>query len=171
MSAIHQNATIGDTVYFWFAANDWSTGEGDDGANPAADVREAGATASDAPLISPTPALLSNAAYPAGCYEIAVEATTGNGFVADMTFAVFSTILVDSQNPTGFVGSCTLTPLATSEQVGNLTSGTAAINTTASTFVKSAAEPETNVIMEGATAGISPPRDGIGLALSVGGTW
>lgn len=107
----HQTATIADTVYFWFAAND-TAGSGGDGATPLFDVREAGAAASAAPLLSGTPALLSNAAYPAGCYEIAVAATTGNGFAADDTFSVFCTLAVDSQNPSGFVGSCTLTPLA-----------------------------------------------------------
>lgn len=109
----HQHATIGDTVYFWFGANDTS-GSGGDGASVAADVREAGAAAAAAPLLSPTPTLLSHADYPAGCYEIAVAATVGNGFAADDTFGVFCTLAIDSQNPTGFIGSCTLTPLATS---------------------------------------------------------
>ncbi len=107
----HQTATINDTVYFWFAANDTS-GSGGDGATPLYDVREAGAAAGAIPLLSGTPTLLTHANYPAGCHEIAVAATTGNGFAADDTFAVFCTLAVDSQNPTGFVGSCTLTPLA-----------------------------------------------------------
>lgn len=209
----HQHATIGDTVYFWFAANDTS-GSGGDGASPLFDVREAGAAASAIPLLSGTPSLLSHANYPAGCHEIAVAATVGNGFAADDTFGVFCTLAVDSQNPSGFVGSCTLTPLAktaalataqtdldtitgsdgatlattqgnyapskagdsmdvlsisgdttaadnlelqydttgltgdtfpsTQVQVGRLTSGTAAINTTAESFTKAGAEPETN---------------------------
>lgn len=108
----HQNATVEDTVYFWFGANDTS-GSGGDGSTPLFDVREAGAAASAAPLLSGTPDLLSHANYPAGCYEVAVDATVANGFAADDTFAVFCTLLIDSQNPTGFVGSCTLTPLAT----------------------------------------------------------
>ena len=107
----HQHATVGDTVYFWFASNDTS-GSGDDGATPLYDVREAGATAGAAPLLSGTPTLLTHANYPAGCHEISVAATVGNGFAADDTFAVFCTLAVDSQNPTGFVGSCTLTPIA-----------------------------------------------------------
>ena len=107
----HQTATIEDTVYFWFAANDTS-GSGGDGASPLFDVREAGAAAGAIPLLSGTPTLLSHANYPAGCHEIAVAATTGNGFAADDTFAVFCTLAIDSQNPSGFVGSCTLTPLA-----------------------------------------------------------
>jgi len=108
----HQYATIDDTVYFWFGANDTS-GSGGDGATPLFDVREAGATASAIPLLSGTPTLLTHANYPAGCHEVAVAATSGNGFAADDTFAVFCTLAIDSQNPTGFVGSCTLTPIPT----------------------------------------------------------
>jgi len=107
----HQTATLEDSVYFWFAANDTS-GSGGDGASALYDVREAGAVASAIPLLSGSPALLSHANYPAGCYEIVVAATAANGFAANDTFAVFCTLAVDSQNPTGFVGSCTLTPLA-----------------------------------------------------------
>lgn len=103
----HQYATIGDTVYFYFAANDTS-GSGGDGATPLYDVREAGAAASAIPLLSGTPALLTHANYPAGCHEIAVAATVGNGFAADDMFAVFCTLAIDSQNPTGYVGSCKL---------------------------------------------------------------
>lgn len=101
---------IEDTVYFWFAANDTS-GSGGDGATPLADVRLAGAAASAAPVLSPTPALLTDAGYPAGCYELAVAATVANGFAADSTYAVFCTLAIDSQNPTGFVGSFTLSPV------------------------------------------------------------
>lgn len=107
----HQTATLEDTVYFWFASNDTS-GSGGDGATPLFDVREAGAAASAAPLLSGTPDLLTHVNFPAGCHEIAVAATAANGFAANDTFAVFCTLLVDSQNPSGFVGSCTLTPLA-----------------------------------------------------------
>ena len=107
----HQTATVDDTVYFWFAANDTS-GSGGDGATPLFDVREAGAAASAIPLLSGTPTLLTHANFPPGLHEIAVAATIANGFAADDTFAVFCTLLIDSQNPSGFVGSCTLTPLA-----------------------------------------------------------
>jgi len=100
----YQVANVGDTLYFWFAANT-AAGSGDDGATPAADVREAGATISTAPTLSPTPALISHADYPAGCYELAVAATTANGFVRGKTYAVFCTLAVDGQNPTGFVGA------------------------------------------------------------------
>jgi len=126
----HQHATIGDTVYFWFVSNDTS-GSGDDGASPLYDVREAGAAADAIPLLSGTPTLLSHANYPAGAYEIAVAATAANGFAEDDTFGVFSTILADSQNPTGFAGSCTLTPLAKSSEIGALTVGSGGIATTA----------------------------------------
>ena len=108
---IHQTATIEDTVYFWFAANDTS-GSGGDGATPLFDVREAGAAASAIPLLSGTPSLLTHANFPAGCHEIAVEATVANGFAVKDTFGVFCALAIDSQNPTGFVGSCTLDPLA-----------------------------------------------------------
>lgn len=107
----HQTATLEDTVFFWFAANDTS-GSGGDGATPLFDVREAGAAASAIPLLSGTPDLLSHANFPAGCYEVVVAATAANGFAADDTFAVFCTLAIDAQNPSGLVGSCTLTPLA-----------------------------------------------------------
>jgi hypothetical protein len=98
---------LDDTVYFWFAANDTS-GSGGDGATPAADVRLAGAAASAAPVYSPTPALLTHANYPAGCYELAIAATGANGFATGNTYSVFCTLAIDSQNPTGFIGSFNL---------------------------------------------------------------
>jgi len=103
----YQVANVGDTLYFWFAANT-AAESGDDGATPLADVREAGATISAAPTLSPTPALISHANYPAGCYELAVAATTANGFVRGKTYAVFCTLAVDGQNPTGFIGAFNL---------------------------------------------------------------
>ncbi len=121
---IHQHKTIEDTVYFWVAANDTS-GSGDDGATPLFDVRKAGDSASTIPLLSGTPTLLTHANYPAGCHEVAVAATVANGFAEDDTFAVFCTLTVDSQNPSGFVGSCTLTPLAKSSEVESIGSGAA----------------------------------------------
>jgi hypothetical protein len=103
----HQHATLGDTLYFWFAANDTS-GSGGDGATPKADVRLAGAPVSAAPVLSPTPVLLSDSGYPDGAHEVAVAATAGNGFAADKTYAIFCTLAIDSQDPTGFVGSFSL---------------------------------------------------------------
>jgi hypothetical protein len=99
-----QYAAIDDVVYFWFAGNDTS-GSGGDGASPASDVRLAGAATDAAPVYSPTPTLLSHPNYPAGAYEIAITASVANGFAADNTYAVFCTLAIDSQNPTGFVGS------------------------------------------------------------------
>lgn len=99
-----QYASIDDTVYFWFASNDTS-GSGDDGAAPAADVRLAGAAAAAAPMYSPVPVLLTDAGYPPGAYEVAITASVANGFAADNTYAIFCTLAVDAQNPTGFVGS------------------------------------------------------------------
>ena len=111
----HQHGTLNDTVYFWFASNDTS-GSGGDGATALADVRLAGATASDIPILSPTPALLTHANYPAGCYEVAVAATSGNGFAADNTYGVFCTLAIDSQNPSGFIGSMSLFPVVSDMQ-------------------------------------------------------
>lgn len=105
-----QYAELDDTVYLWFAANDTS-GSGGDGATPAADVRLAGAAADAAPVYSPTPVLLSHVNYPAGAYEISIAATAANGFAANNTYAVFCTLLIDSQNPSGFVGSFDLKPV------------------------------------------------------------
>ena len=105
-----QYAAIDDTVYFWFGSNDTS-GSGDDGASPAADVRLAGAAVDAIPVYSPTPVLLTHANYPAGAYEVAIAATAVNGFAANNTYAVFCTLTVDSQNPTGFVGSFDLKPV------------------------------------------------------------
>lgn len=105
-----QYRTIEDTVYFWFAANDTS-GSGGDGSTPLADVRLAGAAASAAPVLSPTPALLSHASFPAGCYEVAIAATAANGFSAGNVYSVFCTLAIDGQNPTGFIGSFDLSPV------------------------------------------------------------
>lgn len=105
-----QYATLEDTVYLFFAAND-TAGSGGDGATPAFDVRLAGAAASAAPVLSGTPDLLSHANYPAGCHEVAVAATAANGFAAGNVYAVFCTLAIDSQNPTGFVGAFALAPV------------------------------------------------------------
>lgn len=103
-----KDAAIEDTVYFWFAAND-TGGSGGDGATPLSSVRLAGAAGGAAAVLKPTPTLLSHADFPDGCHEIAVAATDGNGFAADNEYAVFCTLLVDSQNPAGLVGSFFLT--------------------------------------------------------------
>jgi len=110
-----QYATLADTVYFHFGAND-TAGSGADGATPLAYVRLAGAAADAAPVYPTSPAtlvptLLTHANYPPGAHEIAIAATVANGFAAGSTYAVFCTLLVDSQNPTGFVGSFKLGPV------------------------------------------------------------
>ena len=101
---MHKFANLGDTVCFWFGANT-TAGSGGDGASAVARVRLAGAAADAAPVLSPTPTLVTHATYPDGCYEVAVAATQGNGFAAGNEYAVFCTLAIDGQNPTGFVGS------------------------------------------------------------------
>ena len=138
----HQYRTIGDTVYFYFAANDTS-GSGGDGATPLFDVREAGALASDPPLLSGTPTLLTNVGYPAGCYEVAVAATVVNGFAANDTFAVFCTLAIDTQNPVGFVGSCTLSAVPSNVvELGNSTQSA----TDLKDFADAGYDPATNKV-------------------------
>lgn len=105
---MHKTRNLGSTVYFWFAANDTS-GSGADGETPQCDVRLAGDEADAAPVLSPTPTLLTHANYGAGLHEVAIAATAENGFAAGNEYAVFCTLLVDSQNPAGFLGSFYLT--------------------------------------------------------------
>jgi hypothetical protein len=100
----HYYKKLDDIIYFWFAANDTS-GSGDDGGTPAAHVRLAGAAAGATPVHSITPTLLTHVAYPAGLHEIAITASSANGYANGNTYGVYNTILVDSQNPSGFVGS------------------------------------------------------------------
>ena len=116
-----QYGALDDTIYFWFAGNDTS-GSGGDGASPTADVRLAGAAADAAPVYSPTPVLLSHVNYPAGAYEIAVPATAANGHATGNTYAIFCALAIDSQNPTGFVGSFDLKPVESNlTQIGDST--------------------------------------------------
>ncbi len=111
----HQNAAIESTVHLGFASNNTS-GSGDDGATPTFDVHLAGAAANAAPVLSGIADRLTHVNFPPGCHSVAVAATVANGFVANATYLVYVTIDVDSQDPTGFIGSFTLTPLATSAQ-------------------------------------------------------
>lgn len=106
---MHYYATLEDTLYFWFGANDTS-GSGNDGASAVYDVRLAGDAggAGAVPIMSGNATLLSHGNYPAGAYEVAIAATAVNNFAANATYGVFCTLLVDSQNPTGFVGSFSL---------------------------------------------------------------
>lgn len=96
----YKYAEIGDTVYFWFAANT-TAGAAGDGATPLFDVRLAGAAAGAAPTASGTPTLLTHADYTDGLHEIAVDTT---GYAAG-EYAVFCTLTISSVNPGGFVGS------------------------------------------------------------------
>lgn len=101
---IHKTRRLGTTVHFHFAAND-ATGSGSDGASPAAYVRECGAAADAAPVLTPTPALLSHASYAPGLYEIEFDITEDNGFAMNREYAVFSTVAVSGENPVGFLGT------------------------------------------------------------------
>lgn len=96
----YKYAEIGDTVYFWFAANE-TDGDAGDGADPIYDVRLAGAAANAAPTASGTATLLSHANYGAGLHEIAIDST---GYAAG-EYAVFCSITISTVNPGGFVGS------------------------------------------------------------------
>jgi hypothetical protein len=107
---MHQHRILEDTVYFWFGSNDTS-GSGDDGAGPVWDVRLAGAAAGAIPVLSGAATLLTHANYPDGSHEIAIAATAANGFSAGNTYAVFCSLTVDGQTPTGFVGSFSLEPI------------------------------------------------------------
>lgn len=144
-----QYAAIDDIIYFWFAGNDTS-GSGGDGASPAADVRLAGAASDAAPVYSPTPSLLSHVNYPAGAYEIAITASAANGFAANNTYAVFFTLAIDSQNPTGFVGSFDTKPVES-----NLVATGADAILKDSTFALAIADAIWDEILTGATHNIA----------------
>lgn len=137
-----QYAALDDTIYLWFASNDTS-GSGGDGASAAADVRLAGAAADAAPVYSPTPALLTHVNYPAGSYEIAITASAANGFATGNTYAVFCTLAIDAQNPTGFVGSFDLKPVES--DITHL-GGDAQSGTDLKAFADQGYDPATNKI-------------------------
>mgnify|MGYP001576964504 FL=1 len=107
---MHQYAALEDTVYFGFAAN-LTSGAAGDGATPLFDVRLGGGTASDAPILSGTPTLLTHANYTDGCYEVAVAATAANGFAAGNTYLVFVTLTISSVTPAAMVGTFKLAPV------------------------------------------------------------
>ena len=111
---------LDDTVYFAFAGNDTS-GSGGDGASPLFDVRLCGTAADAAPVYSGSATLLTHANYPAGAHEVAIVASAANGFAAGNTYTVYCTLLVDSQNPTGFVGKFKLdVPAANLTEIGGV---------------------------------------------------
>ena len=97
---MYKDAAIGDTVYFWFAANT-TAGAAGDGATPLYDVRLAGAAAAAIPTASGIPTLLTHADYTDGLHEIAID-TTG---WAVGEYAVFCTLTISAVNPAGFCGS------------------------------------------------------------------
>ena len=99
---------VGTTVFAHFASND-TAGSGDDGASPTADVRECGAAVDAAPVYSPTPVLLTHVDYPEGCYEIPIPATVTNGFALSGEYAVFCSLAVDGENPTGKIAQFYMT--------------------------------------------------------------
>lgn len=107
---MHQYATIESTLYFGFASND-TAGSAVDGTTPLFDVRLGGGAASDAPILSGTPTLLTHANYSPGCYEVAVAATAANGFASGSTYLVFVTATVDGTTPAAMVGTFTLAPV------------------------------------------------------------
>ena len=96
--------TLNDTAYYWFATND-TLGSGLDGSTPTYDVRLAGASAAAAPVYSGNATLLTHVSYPNGCHEVVLQLTGANGFVSGGMYAIFATVLVDAQNPSGFIGS------------------------------------------------------------------
>ena len=124
---MHQYATLEDTVYFGFAAN-LTSGAAGDGATPLFDVRLGGGAASDAPILSGTPTLLTHANYTDGCYEVAVAATAANGFAAGNTYLVFVTLTISSVTPAAMVGTFKLAPV-----VSNITQVTGTAVTGAGT--------------------------------------
>ncbi len=127
-----QYGELGDTLYFGFAGNDTS-GSAVDGTTPLYDVRLAGAAASAAPVLSGTPALLSHANFGPGLYEVAVAATSGNGFATGSTYLVYATGTFDSQTPGGFIGAFSLGKLQTAADNGLILETT--INVVTSTTV------------------------------------
>lgn len=101
---------LDDTIHFWFGSNN-TAGSGDDGASAVFDVREGGAAASAAPVLSGSATLLTHANYPAGAYEVEIAVTAANGFAVNKNYGVFATLAVDSQNPTGFIGEFRTAPV------------------------------------------------------------
>jgi hypothetical protein len=114
-------ASLNDTVYFFFSVNN-TAGSGTHG-----DTTGTGTIPGEAqfyvrcaqdPITAPptyrwwAQGLDSTyGLYPPGCYQVTVPATGANGFIAGNTYAVFASLFVSVQNPTGFVGEFTLAPV------------------------------------------------------------
>jgi hypothetical protein len=107
---MYKYGNLGDTFYFQFPVND-ANGSGADGSTPSAKVRLGGDSASAVPTYTATPYLLTNASYTDGSYEVAIPATTGNGFVINGDYGIFANIAVSSQNPNGFIGGLKLSSI------------------------------------------------------------
>lgn len=167
---MHQHGTLGDTLYFGFAAN-LTSGAAGDGATPLFDVRLCGAAADAAPVLSGTPTLLTHANYSDGLHEVAVAATVGNGFAAGNTYLVFVTLTISSVTPAACIGSFTLAPvpadavkLGGTTQTGRdigasvlLSSGTGTGQVTLSSGVVSADVKKVNAItVNGAGSPVNP---------------
>jgi hypothetical protein len=134
---------LGDTLAFHFAVNDTS-GSAIDGSGFSVDVRLVGAASSAAPVHAPTATLLSHANYPAGCYEIAIDATTGNGYADNSEYAVFVTGTADGQTPVAYVGSFQLGKLLTGADFGLIKETTIATLATQSSFTLTAGSDQDN---------------------------
>lgn len=139
--SVHKEIALDTTTYFHFAVNNTS-GSAVDGTTPLFDVRLCGDTAAAAPILSGTPTLLTSASYSDGLYEVAIAATTGNGFDWFDHCAVFCTVTADSQNPAGFIGSFEISPRA----AGILSMVAFTIDNTA--FTATTSELETSDITE-----------------------
>lgn len=100
----------GDTVYLYFAANDTS-GSGGDGSSAQSFVRKGGDSAGAAAVISPSPTLLTDSSFTDGCYEIELLCSASAGFSAGSQYAVFASLNIDSQNPTGYIETIVIDPI------------------------------------------------------------
>ena len=108
----------GDTVYYHVGVNDTS-GSGNDGASALVYVRECGATGGAPSIASGVSAtLLSDSSFTLGCYEVAID--TSSGYSANAVYAVFFSITADSQDPTGFLGRFHTTPVKSNPQTGSI---------------------------------------------------
>jgi hypothetical protein len=157
---MRQTITLDDVVYFHFGVND-TAGSGADGSTPEFFVRLAGDTASAAPIEDGTPTLITHANYPDGAYEVAISATTANGFVEDGEYAVFCTLLVDSQNPTGYVGSFYIQPelgTTTNHFTNQTTNATSTVETVNGQYVVhvSGTLDGATLTLEGGSVGQNP---------------
>jgi hypothetical protein len=128
---------LGDTIAFHYAVND-TGGSAVDGSGFSAQVRLFGAASSAAPVHSPTCTLLSHASYPAGCYEISIAATTGNGYADNSEYAVFVTGTADAETPVAYVGSFQLGKLQTAADLGQIYETTIATLSTQTSFTLTA---------------------------------